>query len=334
MAEFGNKSCTGWVQRFNESKLHPGLISDLMISSDDLAFFHVLAKSATLAECARKLDVTPPAVTQRLRALEARIGIRLIERSGRRISLTDEGALVASHGTVVVDAMEALSEALADRKKAVSGHLRIAAPHGFGRIHVAPVLDAFSRAHPGVTVSLALSDHPGAQVVETSDVIVHIGAPGAMNQIVTTLAPNRRILCASPDYLAKASPIESPSDLMRHRCLVVRENDEDVTLWRFLHPSRGPETVRIHPAMCSNDGAVVREWAMAGQGVAVRSEWNVAADLAAGRLKQVLPSWETPPADVVAMLGTRFGRSARTTAFLALLRQSLAPPPWRRKVVR
>lgn len=304
-----------------------------MISSDDLAFFSVLAKSASLAESARKLDVTPPAVTQRLRALEARIGIRLIDRSGRKMSLTDEGALVASHGTIVAEAMEALSEALADRKKAVGGHLRIAAPHGFGRVHVAPVVDAFTKAHPRVTVTLDLSDHPGAQLVESSDVIIHIGPPGPMNQIVTTLAPNRRILCASPDYLAKAAPVQSPEDLMRHRCLVVRENDEDVTLWRFLHPSREASTVRIHPAMCSNDGAVIREWAIAGQGVAIRSEWNIAADLAARRLKRVLPSWEVPPADVVAMLGTRFGRSARTTAFLAMLRQSLAPPPWRRKKV-
>jgi DNA-binding transcriptional LysR family regulator len=302
-----------------------------MLSSDDLRFFNALAKCATLAECARKLDVTPPAVTQRLRALEERIGIRLIDRSGRTITLTDEGALVASHGTIVADAMEALTEALSDRKNAVSGHLRVAAPHGFGRIHVAPVLDAFAKTHPGVTGTLDLSDFPGARLVDTCDVIIHIGAPGALNEIVTTLAPNRRILCASPDYLANAASIQAPSDLVRHRCLVVRENDEDVTLWRFLHPSRQPETVRIHPTLCSNDGAVVREWAIAGQGVAIRSEWNIAGDLAAGRLKRVLPAWEAPAADVVAMLGTRAGRSARTTAFLALLRQSLSPPPWRRK---
>jgi DNA-binding transcriptional LysR family regulator len=305
-----------------------------MITSDDLRFFNVLAKSATLAESARKLDVTPPAVTQRLRALEERIGIRLIDRSGRKISLTDEGALVASHGTIVADAMEALTEALAHRKKAVGGHLRIAAPHGFGRLHVAPVVDAFARTHPAVTVTLDLSDHPGAQLVATCDVVIHIGPSAHLNQVVTTLAPNRRILCASPGYLANADAIKSPADLMRHRCLVVRENDEDVTLWRFLHASKEPETVRIHPTMCSNDGAVVREWAIAGQGVATRSEWNVAGDLAAGRLKRVLPTWEVPPADVVAMLGTRFGRSARTTAFLAMLRQSLSPVPWRRKGVR
>ena len=305
-----------------------------MFNSDDLRFFNVLASCASLAEAARKLDVTPPAVTQRLQALEARIGMRLIDRSGRRLVLTDEGDLVASHGMRVAEAMEVLAEALANRKKAVSGHLRIAAPHGFGRLHVAPVADAFAKAHPGVTVTLELSDHPGAQLLESSDVIVHIGPPAGQDQIVTTLAPNRRILCASPAYLGKVSPVQAPSDLVRHRCLVVRENDEDVTLWRFQHASREPQTVRIRPTMCSNDGAVVRDWALAGQGVAVRSEWNVAADLSAGRLKRVLPGWELPPADVVAMLGARFGRSARTTAFLAMLRQSLSPAPWRRKTLR
>lgn len=304
---------------------------NLMLSSDDLRFFNVLAKCATLAECARKLDVTPPAVTQRLKALEDRIGIRLIDRSGRTLTLTDEGALVESHGTIVADAMEALAEALSNRKKAVSGHLRVAAPHGFGRIHVAPVLDTFAREHPGVTVTLDLSDFPGARLVDTCDVVIHIGAAGPLSEIVTTLAPNRRILCASPEYLASVPPIRAPADLMRQRCLVVRENDEDVTLWRFLHSSHEPETVRIHPTLCSNDGAVVREWALAGQGVAIRSEWNIAGDLAARRLKRVLPAWEVPAADVVAMLGTRSGRSARTTAFLAMLRESLSPPPWRRK---
>lgn len=300
-----------------------------MLNSDDLAFFAVLAASSSLAESARKLNVTPPAVTQRLAALEARVGVRLIDRSGRRLALTDEGALVASHGTVVADAIEALTEALANRRGEVSGHLRIAAPHGFGRVHVAPVVDAFARSHPAVTVTLDLEDHPGSRLIDRCDVVVHIGPPGPLDRVVTTLAPNRRILCASPRYLDRATPIASPADLARHRCLVVRENDEDVTLWRFTRRSRGAATVRIDPALSSNDGAVVRDWAIAGQGVTVRSEWNVAADLAAGRLRQVLPEWELPPADVVAMLGARRGRSARIQSFVELLRQSLAPPPWR-----
>jgi DNA-binding transcriptional LysR family regulator len=302
-----------------------------MLTPDDLAFFTVLASSTSLAESARKLNVTPPAVTQRLRALEARVGVRLIDRSGRHLSLTDEGALVASHGMIVADAIEALPEALADRKSAVVGHLRIAAPHGFGRLHVAPVVEAFVQLHRGVTVTLDLSDHPGSLLIESYDVIIHIGSPGPMNQVVTTLAPNRRLLCASPGYLDEAPTIRTPEDLVQHRCLVVRENDEDVTLWRLRKPLHEPTTVRIHPTLSSNDGAVIREWALAGQGIAIRSEWHIASDLAVGRLRRILPDWEAPAADVVAMLGARHGRSARTTTFLAMLRQALTPPPWRRQ---
>lgn len=300
-----------------------------MITSEDLAFFAVLADSRSLAEAARKLNVTPPAVSQRLQALEARAGVQLLDRTGRRSSLTDEGALVAAHGRMVADTIDALAEALGDRTSKVSGHLRVAAPHGFGRLHVAPVAEAFARTHAGVTISLELSDHPGAQLIESCDVVIHIGPAGPPNQIMTTLAPNRRILCASPAYLEHAEPIAEPGDLARHRCLVVRENNEDVTLWRFSAARRDPVTVRINPVMSSNDGAVVRDWALAGMGIAIRSEWNVADDIAQGRLRAVLPGWELPGADVVAMLGSRRGRSARTTAFLAMLRQALNPVPWR-----
>jgi DNA-binding transcriptional LysR family regulator len=300
-----------------------------MITSDDLAFFEVLAGSKSLAESARKLNVTPPAVTQRLRALEERVGVRLIDRSGRRLSLTEEGSLVASHGRIVTDTIETLAEALADRKGAVRGHLRIAAPHGFGRLHVAPVVDDFARLHRNASATLELSDHPAALLIESYDLVVHIGPPAHLDDIVTTLAPNRRILCASRLYLDEHPPIRKPADLAQHRCLALRENDEDVTLWRFAGPRQEVATVRVEPVMTSNDGAVIMDWAVAGQGVVLRSEWNVADHLATAALTQILPEWEAPAADVVALLGSRHGRSGRTTAFLAMLRQSLSPPPWR-----
>jgi DNA-binding transcriptional LysR family regulator len=300
-----------------------------MLTSDDLAFFSILTGSKSLAESARKLNVTPPAVTQRLRALEEKVGVRLIDRSGRRLLLTEEGSLVASHSVIVGEAIDSLAEALADRTGAVRGHLRVAAPHGFGRLYVAPVVEAFAREHLGAIATLQLSDHPTAMLVESYDVVVHIGAPGHLDQIVTTLAPNPRILCASPKYLDSAPPILSPADLTQHRCLAIRENEEDVTLWRFTGPRQENVTVRVDPVMSSNDGAVIREWALSHQGIMIRSEWNVAEDLAEGRLRQVLPDWKLPPADIVAMLGSRHGRSARTAAFLTMLRQSLKPLPWR-----
>lgn len=300
-----------------------------MLTSEDLAFFSVLATSKSLAESARKLNVTPPAVTQRLRALEEKVGVRLIDRSGRSLLLTEEGSLVASHSLIVSETLESLTEALADRKGAVRGHLRVAAPHGFGRLYVAPIVEAFVREHREATATLQLSDHPIALHLASYDIVIHIGGPGHRDQIVTTLAPNPRILCASPDYLASMPLIASPADLARHRCLVIRENEEDVTLWRFTGPGQESVTVRVDPVMSSNDGTVIHDWALAHQGLMIRSEWNVADDIAEGRLQQVLPDWQPPSADIVAMLGTRHGRSARTTAFLDMLRQSLKPLPWR-----
>lgn len=301
-----------------------------MLSTDDLTFFHVIAGAPSLAEAARKLNVTPPAVTQRLRALEARVGVKLIDRTSRGLSLTDEGELIASEGAAIIGAIDDLSERLASRTSQVRGHLRVAAPYGFGRRHVATVAQEFAQKHPAASVTLELSDSPIRQMTESWDIVVHIGALPESDRLVTTLAPNRRILCAAPEYLERSAPIQKPDDLASHRCLALRENNEDVTLWRFAHPKHGKVTVRIRPNMSSNHGEIVRDWALAGLGIIVRSEWDVAEDLAAGRLQAILPRWSPPPADVVALLHARHGRSGRTNAFLQALRESLASPPWRR----
>lgn len=299
-----------------------------MLNSDDLAFFAVLAGASSLADGARHLNVTPPAVTQRLKALEARLGVRLIERGAKGISLTDEGALVLERARDVAQALDTLTEDLARRSQRVTGHLRIAAPYGFGRDHVAPAVASFATMHPHLTITLDLSDAPAARLLDRCDIVIHIGESSrARDHVVTTLAPNRRILCAAPAYLAQAPALTAPGDLAAHRCLALRENDEDVTLWRFRRDA--PAVIRIHPALSSNDGAVIRDWALQGQGIMLRSEWHVAGDLAAGRLVALLPEWDTPDADVTALLGRRHGRSARTTAFLAHLRQAFSPPPWR-----
>ncbi|WDF71782.1 LysR family transcriptional regulator [Novosphingobium sp. KACC 22771] len=300
-----------------------------MITTEDLTFFQVLARSPSLAEAARSLNVTAPAVTQRLRALEARVGVRLVDRNSRGLSLTDEGELIASEGLEIIGAIEDLAERLASRTSKIRGHLRVAAPYGFGRRYVSPVVETFARAHPATTVTLELSDSPIRQVSESWDIVVHIGALPESDRLVTTLAPNRRILCAAPAYLESSPPLATPHDLVDHRCLALRENNEDVTLWRLRHEGKEPMTVRVKPAMSSNDGEIVRDWALAGLGVMVRSEWDVAGDLAAGRLVEILPGWALPCADVVALVHARNGRSGRASAFLDDLREALAKVPWR-----
>lgn len=269
----------------------------------------------------------PPAVTQRLRALEGRVGVKLIERTSRGLSLTDEGELVASEGATIIAAV--LSERLASRTSQVWGHLRVAAPYGFGRRYIAPIVQEFASKHPAVSGTLELFESPIRQMSESWDIVVHIGSLPESDRLVTTLAPNQRVLCASPGYLQHSLPILKPGELVLHRCLALRENNEDVTLWRFAHSKHGNTTVRVKPSMSSNDGEIIRDWALAGLGVMVRSEWDVADDLAAGRLQAVLPYWSSPQADVVALLHARHGRSSRTNKFLQALRDSLNPPPWR-----
>lgn len=300
-----------------------------MLSSDDLLFFGAITSSPSLADAARKLNVSAPAVTQRLKALEERAGVRLIDRSLRGLNLTDEGELVAAEGAAIIGAIEQLDERLGRRTTTVRGKLRIAAPYGFGREHVAPVVREFVRAHPEATVALELSDRPASLSSDSWDVVIHIGALHSVGRLMTTLAPNHRIVCASPSYLQQQPPIDKPDDLQAHRCLTLRENEEDVTLWRFIRPKRGSATVRIKSAMSTNDGAIMRSWALAGLGVIMRSEWDIADDLATGRLVRILPDWQCPDADVVALLNTRHGRSRRTTVFLEMMRNHLQPVPWR-----
>lgn len=300
-----------------------------MLTIADLDFFGAVARAPSLASAARDLDVTPSAVTQRLQDLERRLGVRLVDRSARRITLTDEGELLASKGRAITDDVAALSETLAARRGEVAGHLRVIAPFGFGRRYVAPIVVAFQTAHPAITIELTVSDRLGRVSDSSWDVAVHIGEFRESALPAQTLAPNERILCASPSFVERHGAPTKPKSLLDFRCLALRENDEDVTLWRFSEPNGGTAQVRIAPSLASNDGDIVREWALDGQGIILRSEWSIAGDLSAGRLVRLLSPYRAQSADVVAFVGPRRGRSARTSRFVQFLRESLTPTPWR-----
>lgn len=305
-----------------------------MISTDDLRFFVTLAASNSLAAAARALNVTPPAVTQRLQHMEQRLGLRLVDRSGRRMVLTDEGNHLADRGRRILDEIAELGETIAARRAVVTGHLRVVAPLGFGRRYVAPAAARFRTLHPEVTLSLMLFDRPAQLAEDAWDLMLYVGKLRDSALVTQSLAPNERFLCAAPEYLAQAGTPTQPNDLLKHQCIALRENDEDVTMWRFTPARRGkPVGVRIEPTLSSNDGEVIRAWALAGAGVIMRSEWDVAEDLHAGRLVRVLRDWELPPANIVALLSARHGRSARTARFLEYLHTLLTPAPWRHKDV-
>ena len=305
-----------------------------MLSTDDLRFFVVVAASNSLAAAARALNVTPPAVTQRLRVVEGRLGLRLVDRSGRRMVLTDEGDYLVGGARRILEEIGELSDTLLARRAVVSGHLRVIAPLGFGRRYVAPAVAQFRVIHPEVSLSLTLSDRPARLGDDAWDLMIYVGHLDNSTLIAQTLAFNERFVCAAPEYLVRSGIPKTPKDLLQHKCIALRENDEDVTMWR-LTPAKGGKSlgIRIEPALSSNDGEVTRTWALSGAGMIVRSEWDVADDLRAGRLVRVLENWRLPQANIVVLLGARHGRSARTAHFLEYLRKILSPIPWRSKTV-
>ncbi len=305
-----------------------------MINSHDLQFFAVLSEAASLAAASRALGVSPSAVTQRLRALESRLGVRLVDRSSRRLQLTAEGHMLAGQGAAVLAQIDALTESLGRRRNAVTGHLRVAAPFGFGRRYIAQVMERLRMAYPDVELTLSLFDDPAHLHNESWDVLIHVGPLTDSTMTMVWLAPNRRVLCAAPSYIQRHKMPEHPDDLRAHICAIIRENRDDVTLWSFRNAQDANVTVRIRPAMSSNDGEVIKQWVLAGLGVTVRSEWDVAEELHTGRLVELLPDWRLPDVDVVALLGSRSGRVARTARFLEFVKSALQPPPWDRWAVR
>ncbi|MDB5872671.1 MAG: transcriptional regulator, LysR family [Ramlibacter sp.] len=296
----------------------------------DLRFFVGLTESGSLAEAARRLDVTASAVSQRLRQLEGRLGLQLVHRSTRRFALTDEGALFYAGAVGLLSELDHLTDNLRARSAEVVGSLNVCGPLGFGRHHLAAAIADFHALHPQLKISLTLSDVTPVADASRFDLIVHIGHLADSSLIAYPIAPNARFVCAAPGYLAARPAPRKPQDLASHDCVVLRENQEDVSLWRFTK-KRSEVSVRVPVTLSSNDGDVVRQWAIKGKGLIMRSEWDVADSLASGQLVRVLDDWSLPDADVVALVAKRLGMSARVKLFLGFLQARFRPvPPWRR----
>lgn len=297
-----------------------------MLSSLDIEFFMTIAASRSLAAAARRLNVTPPSVSQRLQNIELKLGVRLVERSARSISLTNEGKIFAKRGHSLLQDLENLEQEISDKKISISGKIRLLSPIGLGVKHIGPIAAEFQNLYPQTTIELNLSDIPKWSVHDNLDIMFYIGQlqDSTLKRIV--LAKNRRLLLASPEYLRSAPSLIHPKDLDNHRCIALRENDEDATMWRFTEMATGGITsVRISPVLSSNVGQIIKDWCVEGEGVIQRSEWDVQSELKSGKLVQVLSSYQLATADVVALLSSeRFNRSKKVTAFLDFLKTRLA----------
>lgn len=294
-----------------------------MNTDSELAFFCLLVKQGSLAATARELNLTPPAVSRRLSQLEERLGVRLLNRTTRRISLTSEGEVYFGNAQRILSDIDEMERLVSSSRAAPKGLLRVNAPLGFGRSYIGPAISAFTKTYPDVEVQLHLTDRPVNLPDEAIDVSIRFGDLPDSRLIAKKIAANRRLLCASPAYLRAAGQPNFPHELTQHQCIVLRQNEAAYGNWR-LGRGKQTETIKVHGKLSTNDGEVAINWALEGHGILMRAEWDVAKYLRSGRLVQVLADYETPPADIYAVYLERLNLSAKVAYFVEYLRDYLS----------
>ncbi|MEN9420281.1 MAG: hypothetical protein RI988_3902 [Pseudomonadota bacterium] len=265
-----------------------------------LESFVAVATKGTLTATALAEGVAPAVIGRRIDALEERLGVKLLVRTTRRITLTYEGAAFLEDCQRVLGELASAEAAVSAGGVRASGHLRITAPAGFGRRHVAPLVPAFLAEHPEVSVSLNLSDRVVDLVNEGYDCAIRVGDLPDSSLVSVRLADNRRLCVAAPAYLQRAGVPRHPADLARHACLTLSSEASQTRGWAFRVDGQLTH-LRPRGRLDCSDGQVLHGWCLAGLGIAWRSTWEVAADVAAGRLQVLLEEFAAPPNGIYAV---------------------------------
>jgi DNA-binding transcriptional LysR family regulator len=294
-------------------------------------FVEVVARGS-LSAAARAEGIAPAMIGRRLDALEGRLGVKLLQRTTRKLVLTDEGAAFLEDCQRILAELEEAEAAVSERSARASGHLLVSAPAGFGRLHVAPLLPSFLSEHRDVSVNLNLSDRLVDVVGEGVDVAIRIGSLEDSNLVAVKLAGNQRVVVAAPAYLQRHGTPQTLDDLARHNCLAISSAGSQRG-WTFREhgQERGKlVTLKVGGNMVCNDGTVLHAWALEGRGLAWRSMWEVGADIAAGRLLPVLEQYAAPGNDIHAVFAQRRHLPLRIRVFVDFLRLAYSRPDhWR-----
>jgi len=295
----------------------------------DVALFLRVLDSGSISAAARSLDLSVAVASQRLKRLERELGVRLLHRTTRQLSVTPEGAVLAEQGRVLVDEIETLTAGLRQAGTGVSGTLRVTTASMFGQQYISPLIPRFLALHPNVKLSFDLNDETLDLVKAGFDLAIRIGALEDSNLIARKLATNRRVLCASPKYLRRNGSPNTPADLEQHQCLILvgRHGRRDV--WRLTDRKTGEVSVRVNGRIESNQGELLRDAALGGLGIAMHSTWHVWQDLRSGRLQVVLPNYPIADTGIYAVTPHRRLIPPRVRAFIEFLAAQLGEaPPW------
>jgi DNA-binding transcriptional LysR family regulator len=289
--------------------------------------FVAVSTKGSLTAAALAEGVAPAVIGRRIDALEERLGVKLLVRTTRRISLTHEGsAFLEDCQRLLADLGNAEASVTAGGVKA-SGHLRVTAPAGFGRRHVAPLVPGFLAQHAEVSLSLNLSDRVVDIVNEGFDCAVRVGDLPDSSLVSVRLADNRRLCVATPAYLARAGTPQSPSELTKHQCLTLSSDASQTRGWAFLVEG---EVTHLRPGgrLDCSDGQVLHDWCLAGLGIAWRSTWEVEGDIAAGRLVPLLENYAAPPNGIYAVFPQRRHLPLRVRLWIDYVKHSFGDPAY------
>jgi LysR family transcriptional activator of dmlA len=276
---------------------------------EDLRLFCVVARNRSFAETARELGISKAVVSKRIALLEAAVGERLFHRTTRNVLLTAPGEIVQHWAQRILEEVDLMGEAISREKAAPSGLLRICSSTGFGRSRLAPAISELALQYPQLEIQVELLDRPVDLVDEGFQLDIRLGLVRESNVMKRRIARNRRVLCAAPAYLARCGMPQSLADLQAHRCIPIRERDQDFGRWELDGPE-GPVSLRVSGPLSANNGEIVRQWAIDGHGIILRSTWDIGREIASGLLVPVLPQY-FQQADVWAVYPSRLSVSAK-----------------------
>jgi DNA-binding transcriptional LysR family regulator len=290
----------------------------------DVALFVRAALLANVSAAGREFGLSAAVASSRIAQLEKLLGARLLHRTTRRISLTQDGEVFMTRAETLLDAAAAARASVGHAQTEPQGRLRVSMTSSFGRQHVSPVISEFLRRYPGVSVDLRLTDRLVDLVDAGIDVAIRIGALKDSSLVARRLALNRRVLCASPAYLAARGTPHHPSELTQHECMILSDQRD----WAFVTPA-GPLDMRVSGRLSTDNGEVIRDALLAGFGIALKSTWDVAPYLRSGELVSVLDAY--PLAENVAIWAVYPSRAfvpPRTLAFIEFLAGHFGDPPY------
>ncbi|EGI2425397.1 DNA-binding transcriptional regulator DmlR [Shigella dysenteriae] len=289
---------------------------------NDLRVFMLVARRAGFAAVAEELGVSPAFVSKRIALLEQTLNVVLLHRTTRRVTITEEGERIYEWAQRILQDVGQMMDELSDVRQVPQGMLRIISSFGFGRQVVAPALSALAKAYPQLELRFDVEDRLVDLVNEGVDLDIRIGDDIAPNLIARKLATNYRILCASPEFIAQHGAPKHLTDLSALPSLVIKERDHPFGVWQ-LRNKEGHHAIKVTGPLSSNHGEIVHQWCLDGQGIALRSWWDVSENIASGHLVQVLPEYYQP-ANVWAVYVSRLATSAKVRITVEFLRQYFA----------